>query len=149
MKKGAKIKSYLTWLARNTATSGSTIKPATANLYLEAILGINHSSTLLVTGILVNIASIRVNIQRVVTRCVLNGRERCVFKIIKVARFKIQYFTKDLQYIQCFGRNTVSLPYQWAVSYPITFDSPVLVWYNDPYQWANVSYPLVTYRIPL
>ena len=47
MKKGAKIKSYLTQLTRITATLGSTANKAIVNLYLGLILGGNHSSMLM------------------------------------------------------------------------------------------------------
>ena len=59
------------------------------NNYLSA-LGVNYESIYKVSIVLVNIHLIRILIQKVIIRCVISASKRCVFKIIKVTRFKIQ-----------------------------------------------------------
>jgi len=91
MKKGHQIKSYLTYHPRITGEESmmAVCGQINFNNYLSA-LGVNYESIYKVSIVLVNIHLIRILIQKVIIRCVISASKRCVFKIIKVTRFKIQ-----------------------------------------------------------
>lgn len=90
MKKGHQIKSYLTYHPRITGDKSIMgLCGQMFNNYLSA-LGVNYESIYKVSIVLVNIHLIRILIQKVIIRCVISASKRCVFKIIKVTRFKIQ-----------------------------------------------------------
>ena len=90
MKKGQRIKSYLTYHPRITGTL--TIIPAIKQILEVALPKANYESIYKVSIVLVNIHVIRILIQKVIIGCVISASHRCVFKIILVTRFKIQLF---------------------------------------------------------